>query len=264
MTLYADVLFAINFSMDFLSLFICSIILHKKAERKRIIMASLIGALYGVIDVVFSKSQLLSLLFCVLISILMCLISFFEKSIKRILITILVYWGVSASLGGVMSLLYSLLNRLFYDIIKSYSSVSIYNGSRFFIIASLTAVVSIIVSRIFTSKKDVKAIEIKIIYENCVYKIQALCDSGNLLVEPISQKPVILVAEKTRMGKVLASKEDKYKRYIPYKDVGGEGILKGAIPDKVYVGDNLVDAIVAPIKHNDFAGYDALVPRALI
>lgn len=264
MTLYADVLFAINFSMDFLSLFICSIILHKKAERKRIIIASLIGALYGVIDVIFSKSQLLSLIFCVLISAVMCLISFFEKSLKRLFITFLVYWGVSAALGGTMSLIYSILNRIFYDVIKNYSEVSIYNGARFFIIASITAIVSIVVSRIFTSKKDVKAVEIKIIYEGSEYKIQALCDSGNLLVEPISQKPVVLVSEKTRVGRALLNKEDRYKRYIPYKDVSGEGILKGVTPEKIYVGDNLVDAIIAPINKVGFAGYDALVPRALI
>ncbi len=264
MTLYADVLFAINFSMDFLSLFICSIILHKKIGRKRIIFASMLGAFYGVIDVIFSKSQIVSILLCVVVSIIMCIIVFYEKSIKRMLLTFVMYWGVSAGLGGIMSLMYSALNKILYDIIKDYPQKSAYNGARFFIIASITAVVSIIVSRIFTKKKDVKAIEVKIKYDSVEYKLQGLCDSGNLLVEPLSLKPVILVSDDSKMGRIIASKDDKFKRYIPFKDVSGNGILKGVIPEKIYVGDNLVDAVVTPIENKSFAGYQALIPASLV
>ena len=61
MILYADVLFAINFSMDFLALFICSIVLHKKLSKNRIIIASILGAFFGVFDVAFEFNQVLSI-----------------------------------------------------------------------------------------------------------------------------------------------------------------------------------------------------------
>ncbi|MBE6662940.1 MAG: hypothetical protein E7602_00380 [Ruminococcaceae bacterium] len=264
MILYADILFAINFSMDFLALFICSIILHKKLNKKRIIIASLIGALFGVLDVIVQLNQVLSILFSVVIAIVMCLISFTEINLKKAILTNLTYWGVSACLGGVMSLLFSFFNRIFGEYIEKYSQESAYNGARFLIIASLTAIVSIIFTRIFTTKKDVKATEITIKFDKKEYKLEALCDSGNMLCDPILVKPVILVTCKSKIGKTIKTKDDIRKRYIPYSDVSGSGILKGIIPESVCVGKNKVDAIIAPIEKNDFAGYEALVPSNLI
>ncbi|MBQ8545897.1 MAG: sigma-E processing peptidase SpoIIGA [Clostridia bacterium] len=262
--LYADVLFAINFSMDFLALFICSIILHKKLLRKRIVIAALLGGLFGVFEVILPINQILSILLSVLVAFFMCLIAFFEKSAKRIIITNLMYWGVSAGLGGVMSLLYSILNKLLAEVIANYSQTTAYNGARFFIIAAITAIVSIIFSRIFTSKKDVSSTEITVRLDEIDFKMNALCDSGNMLCDPILSKPVILVSCESKIGKIITSKEDKRKRFIPYSDVSSSGILKGIIPEMVKIGDNIVDAVIAPIEKKDFAGYEALVPSKLL
>lgn len=264
MTLYADVLFAINFSMDFLSLFLCSIILHKKTTKLRMLIASVIGATYGVLDVIFIKKQILSIIICILMSIIICIIAFFEKNIRRVLLTIFVYWGISATLGGLMSLLYSFLNRLFFEFLAEFPVKNAYNGARFFLIVSITAIVSIFFSRIFSKKGDIKATVVTIEYEGESYKITALCDSGNMLTDPLSGKPVVLVSEKTRLAKKLEKVDDKFKRYIPYSDVSGKGMLKGIIPKKIIVGENLVDAIVAPINKDSFASYEALVPQTLV
>lgn len=264
MTLYADILFAINFSMDFLSLFLCSIILHKKTTKLRMLIASVIGAIYGVLDVIFIRKEILSIVICILMSIIICIIAFFEKNLKRMLLSIFVYWGISATLGGLMSLLYSFLNRIFLDFLAEYPVKSVYNGARFFLIVSITAIVSIFFSKIFTNKKDIKATEVTIEYGGEKYKITALCDSGNMLTDPLSGKPVVLVSKKTRLGNKLEKVDDKFKRYIPYNDVSGKGMLKGIVPQKIKVGENLVDAIVAPINKDDFASYEALVPQTLV
>ena len=174
------------------------------------------------------------------------------------------YWGVSAGLGGLMSLLYSVLNSVLYDFLKNYPQSSAYNGARFFIIASITAIISMVFSRIFTSKKDIKSVEITIEYAKENYKIIALCDSGNILTEPISGKPVIILSNSTKLGKIISENEDKNIRYIPYKDVCGKGIIKGVLPKKIIIEKNEVDAIIAPVDKKDFAGYEALVPISLI
>jgi hypothetical protein len=166
MVVYADILFAINFSMDFFSLFLSSLILHRKISKKRIIIASLIGAIYGVFDVVLFYNTLLSVISCIIVSIVMCLIVFRLKNLKGFIIANIMYWGVSAGLGGLMSLIYSLLNKIFSEFLESTQKSEAYNGARFFVIASITAIISLIVSRIFTSKKDLKASEIKVIYED--------------------------------------------------------------------------------------------------
>lgn len=264
MTLYVDILFAINFSMDFLALFICSIILHKKTTKFRIVLSALIGATFGVLAVIFSFGVILELIFSIICSFVMCLVAFLEKNLKRLLLTFITFWVISMGLGGIMSLLYSLLNKLLYKVIDQYSQSTAYNGSRFFIIASITAIVAIVFSRIFASKKDIKTVDVTIELEKETYKFTALCDSGNILTEPISSKPVILVSSISKIGNKIKDMDERLKRYIPFSDVSGKGLIQGVIPKRVIVGDNLVDAVIAPIERKKFADYEGLVPTALL
>ena len=264
LTLYVDVLFAINFSMDFLALFISSMILHKKATKIRMIISSLLGATFGVIEVLSTLNWAWSLIFSLTVSILMCIIAYKEKYFKRLIFTLITFWIVSASLGGAMSFLYSVLNKVLSSVIKSFSPSISYNGARFFIIVSLTAIVGIVFSRIFSKKKDVKSTEITVLIDKIEYKIKALCDSGNMLTEPISSRAVILVCEKTPLGKKIKEIDNRFKRYIPYSGVDSGGILMGYVPSEIYIGDNLVDAIIATLKKDSFAGYDGLVPITLM
>lgn len=55
-------------------------------------------------------------------------------------------------------------------------------------------------------------------------------DTGNSVVEPFSQIPVIIV-EKSVFGK----NEIPTTRIIPYKALGNHGILNGFKPDKVFI-----------------------------
>ncbi len=228
------------------------------------IVSALVGALFGVIEVIISLNYALSIVFSIVISLVMCLIAFFEKSLKRFFLTFITFWIVSMGLAGAMSLLYSVLNKLLSGVIEKYSQETAYNGARFFIIASITAIVAIVFSRIFTSKKDVKSVEVIIELESNEYKITGLCDSGNMLTEPLSAKPVILVSSFSKIGKKINKLDDKLKRYIPYRDVSNDGILKGIIPKRVLVGGNLVDTIIAPVEKKSFAEYEALVPSSLL
>ena len=264
MIVYADILFAINFSMDFLALFICSLILHTKTGRIRIVLSSAFGGFFGVLEVVLPFNQMLSLILSVIVSFTMCKIAYKQCKGKRFLTTYLMFWGISAGLGGVMSLTYSFLNNIFQDIIVKYSPSGVYNGARFLLIASITAIVSIVFSRIFASRKDISSAKLSITLDNVKYDMEALCDTGNMLSDPILAKPVILVSKRSKIGKKIGLKDDIKKRIIPYSDVSGRGILRGVVPEAVMVGENLVDAIVAPIDTNDFAGYEALVPAKLI
>ena len=52
MTVYADVLFAVNFCMDLLSLYGAGVILDRRKRSVRMLLAAAIGALYGVLEIV--------------------------------------------------------------------------------------------------------------------------------------------------------------------------------------------------------------------
>ena len=262
--IYADILFAINFSMDFLSLFITSMIVKRKTSRTRIIIASLVGALYGVLDVTLGLNRIWGALICIIFTVLMCVIAFFGTGVKGILVSSALLLGVGATLGGTMSIVYSFLNKIFAEIIKSVRPSDAYNSARFFLIASVSAIISIIFARIFLREKNNKTATLKIDYDGAEYTFYALVDSGNKLCDPLSQKPVILVSNSSKIARNINNKDDKYKRFIPYKDVGGEGILKGVIPKKIYVNDNLVDGVVCVTENGEFSSFDALIPSSLV
>jgi hypothetical protein len=119
--------------------------------------------------------------------------------------------------------------------------------------------------------------------------MRAFCDSGNLLRDPISAKPVIAVEAERMNGlvptalcraadgralsdAVLTLPEGAHSnfRLIPAKTAAGEGLLVGFLPDHVYIReDNAkeareVSALVALTKLNEKAGMEALLPGELM
>lgn len=264
MTVYVDVLFAINFSMDFISLFICATVMRRKIHKRRILAASAVGGIYGVFEVLCNMNTLVAAIAGVLISFVMCFIAYYEKSIKRFTLMYVMYWGVSATLGGVMSLLYNFLNKVLAEQIQNYSFAKVYTGARFFIIAALTALVSMLFGKLYSAKKDVRQAHIEVKICGNIYGLEALCDSGNMLTEPISGKSVILVTKESNIGKVLENIPIKLRRYIPYSAVGADGIIIGALPEYVKIDGSTADAIIASVEKKNFAGYEAIVPLSLV
>ena len=203
-------------------------------------------------------------IFNILVSVLMCIIAYKKSSIGRLITSIILFWGVSASLGGIMSLVYSFVNKLFYEYIKDYSYTEIYSGARFFIVASLSVLIAVIVNGVYSTKKEIRETEVLIEFKGEVFKLNGLCDSGNLLKEPISGKNVILISKNTKLGQIIEKEQEIKKRYVPYNVVNGEGVLKGIIPNKIIINKNEVNAIVAPIENKNFCGLDAIVPISLL
>lgn len=264
MTLYVDVLFAINFSMDFLSLFFTAKLLHKNTAKARILIASLIGGLYGIIDVLVQFPPVIKAIICVLVPFLMCTLALFEKNIKRLIVSFLMYWATSFVLGGIMSVLYSFANKVFAEYLSNSTSEVTYNGVRFFIVVSLTVIFMLIFGKVFVSKKDLKSASVEVLYEGKSYRFDGLCDSGNIVTDPLSGRAVLLIGMKNELGKIIESKDEMQKRFIPYSDVTSKGILKGIIPEKIKVNNNEVDAIIAPIDKEKFGDYEALIPASLL
>lgn len=112
---------------------------------------------------------------------------------------------------------------------------------------------------------------INICCSNKIININALVDTGNSLIEPISSKPVI-IAEYSALKEVLPEKlveiyekkresnlmeivsaisEDSFKnslRIIPFKSVGKEkGMMIGFVADSVKIKDNIINKPVIGI-----------------
>ncbi|MBQ7760713.1 MAG: sigma-E processing peptidase SpoIIGA [Clostridia bacterium] len=259
-TLYVDVLFAINFSMDFVSLFLCGKLLHKRIPKLRLIVASVVGGLYGVLSLLLNVSLVVEIIICVAVSLIMCTIVFFEKNIRAVSVSIIVFWIISSLLGGVMSFLYTLANKLLAEYINSYTYEVVYSGARFFVIASVTILITSFFCRIFFNNKDKKTVKIIVIYKNKEFALNGLCDSGNMLRDPLSNKCVILVCFECTLAKEIIKEEEIHKRFIPYTDISGSGILKGVIPTKIIIENKEVSAVVAPASQKALMEMRRLYP----
>lgn len=73
-------------------------------------------------------------------------------------------------------------------------------------------------------------------------ELRALFDTGNLLTDPISGKPVSVIEESEAVRQWIAKYPQKYKA-IPYQSIGNEhGILEGIVVDelRIWAGEEQV------------------------
>ena len=86
--------------------------------------------------------------------------------------------------------------------------------------------------------------------------LPAVVDTGNLLVEPVSNLPVIVVEKAALQG--LA--QGRRTRPVPFASVGGEGVLPAFAADAVRVDGREVEAYIAVYDGALAEGGRALVP----
>lgn len=104
-----------------------------------------------------------------------------------------------------------------------------------------------------------KRVLLRIILEDRTLEVMALADSGNLLTEPLSGKPVIIV-ERALLP------DCSHGRPVPYATLGGEGFLYAVRPRlvQVYLGGwHVIDAMIAP-SDTQINGTQAILDSALL
>ena len=195
MVVYGDLLFLINFSMDFLCFYISCLLLHQKLPLLRAFLSSLVGGAYSVAALFIAASKIQALALDVLVLVLMCLIVYLRKETTcgKILKGIFLYFFVSALLGGLMTALFSLFNRI--EILAN--DMGMNEEIDVWIFALLVIVGSLITlkgGKIFRSSSSTKTVTLQIESELGRAELCALVDSGNLATEPISGKSVAFVS----------------------------------------------------------------------
>ncbi len=276
-TLYADVLFFVNFSMDFITLWISAILTSRPRSALRMSLAAALGGLYGVLSVVFHIGGLLTYLLAGTVSILMCLIAFGIDSIFALIKQSALVFGCGALLGGIMTALLSLGGS--YEK-ENYQKSGGITG----LLAAVSVILVYITVRLICNTKNKKTALVKIKWKEREVSFFALCDSGNLLRDPFSGDPVIPVSKETVIklcgedvtdallmldGEML-SKHGISLRLIPHRCDSQSSIIGGFIPDSVTVEcdkrKNRVRCVIAPrnCPENYYAGHPATLPSSLL
>lgn len=285
--IYGDVLFLINFSMDFLTLFIVSKILHRPVRTAPMILSAGIGAIYGVASAVLPGNVLFELVINLAVSLLMCYIVFD----RRLLSCTALFYTVGLLLGGAVTATFEIINR--------------FRGSRYIsfngnveplagrvspgwmaVIALVTGIAAIVGGRF--ARKNAKAPEVKIHITDGdrSLNLTGLCDSGNLLCEPIGGAPVIITGSGLLSGLVPEALRPAFSeggiarldsiglslmrkvRIIPVSHAGGEGVMVGFMPEHAEINGIPRKVCIAcrcdAADPPDFGGYEAIVPSVLV
>lgn len=287
--IYGDLLFLINLGMDALGLYLTGRLLHRKLSHIRIWLASALGGLYSVAALLMDTGQTVALLTDIAICLVMCAVTFWGKNsggLGRFLGTALLYFILSMALGGIMTALYHLLNKLELQLPADSEGEGI-EVWLFALLALPATFLSLWGGRICKRAASVAVCSVEIEVVGKSVTLEGIVDTGNLLREPLSGRAVLCVdaslllprlptelAEELRLdgfSEAPAYRESPYRlRLIPVATAEGTGLLAGFLPDRITLRwehrgkekTKAVDAIVAVSHH--LRGVQALVPAELI
>ena len=194
MTIYIDVVLIENLIMNYIILLATGIILKKQIKNTRLIIASFIGAIYSIIAYVSTLEIYSNIVLKLLLSIVIVYIAYNPQKLKALWKDILIFYLTSFVFGGAaFALIYVIKpqeilmkNGLF---LGTYPLKTAILGG---IIGFTLIVVAFKLVKNKISKKDMFC-EIEIKINNHIIKTVAMIDTGNLLKEPITNTPVIVV-----------------------------------------------------------------------
>ena len=201
MTIYLDIVLMENLIMNFIILLATGLILKEQIKKIRLLLASLLGAIYSVVSYVSILEIYASMLLKIILSIVIIYIAFNPQTIKKMWKDLLLFYLTSFVFGGAaFALIYIvkpqdilMRNGLF---LGTYPLKSILLGA---IIAFIVIMAAFTVVKSKITKKDMFT---KVAFELNGKKVEtvAMIDTGNLLKEPITNTPVIVVQNGMLLG----------------------------------------------------------------
>lgn len=194
MTIYIDVVLIENLIMNFIILLATGLILKEKIKTIRLLLSSLLGAIYSIISYMSILEIYSSMALKIILSIVMIYIAFNPQNMKKMWKDILIFYLTSFVFGGAaFALIYIvkpqdilMKNGLF---LGTYPLKTILLGA---IIAFIIIMAAFTVVKSKITKKDMFC-KIEIQLNGKKIETTAMIDTGNLLKEPITNTPVIVV-----------------------------------------------------------------------
>jgi stage II sporulation protein GA (sporulation sigma-E factor processing peptidase) len=263
MVVNIDILVIENSIVNYFLLYITSQTLRIRKSFKNIALPAFVGGIY-VITLIFPKLYVLTELpFKLFIALLMVFILFYKSSILFYTKALFIYLLYSMVLAGIcffIELNYNDgINSLFYNF--SYKKLML---ALILLYLTLNRLVLFIRSRIELSSL---IFSIDIVFKNGEKTVKAFLDTGNELIEPATNLPVMIL-ECELMDRTI---EDKETFYIPYRVINGkENKLKGFKPEfiRIHKGEVVeVRQVIVALCENKLSSmgdYNALLSRGII
>ena len=278
MIVYADIVFIENLIINYVILYVTTLLKKIKVSYFRILLSAICGSVYAIVSIIVSDNIISK----IILSIVMILIIYPTKDIRKFLETLAIFYLVSITTGGASIAISYLVNGY---------KINTVNGATIvdfpILFSSIGLILGIILIKITINNVKSKITQKNIFYDLEVFignkrtKIPALLDTGTMLKDPISQKPVIVATKRSlknvipqeilediknilggdRLGDIKPF-ENRIK-VIPFKSLGNEhGMLIGIKSNKIIVDNNEIKDVIIGIYEKEFSRrkrYDALI-----
>ena len=260
MTIYLDVVLLENLCMNYIIIFATGYIMKLKQKQWRLVLSSLLGSIYAVVSYLEILPLYSSFAVKMLLSVGMVYLAYKANGIKMLAKQLVLFYLVSFVFGGcAFALLYFVKPQ---DI---FMRNGVYVGTYPLKIALLGGIVGFMITYIAfkvvktkLKKKDM-IYDVKITLHEKSLNLKAMLDTGNLLKEPITGMPVVVV-EKEKLYSLMPAnllnhieeliggdgqeklneiEEKEYLtklRVIPFSSIGKQnGLMLGLKADKVTI-----------------------------
>jgi len=256
MKIYLDIVMILNFVIDFILLLTVSLILKRNIKITRIMLGAFIGGV-SILFLFFNINSAVLFLFKLIISILMILTAFGYKTFKYTLVNILYLYMSSIILGGFLYLLNLEFSYKHIGVIFFNNGLSI---NFIFLIIFSPIILYIYIKQTKNLRYNYSNYySIEIINKNKKYKYTAYMDSGNVLVDNLTKKIVILIDKRKLLFNI------KEFRLIPYMGVNGSNMIKVVKIDKLIFNNKEYNNILLGIMDNiSLDGVDVILNRKLL
>lgn len=237
--IYIDELMLLNFIIDYILIDFTSKIIKININYKRKILSCLFGEI-SILYLFLNTSNIVLILFKLIIGLLMILIAFGFNDMKTYINNILYFYSFSFLLGG----------TLYYFKIESLLKY------KFFLL--FIPLIMDTYKYIFNDLKSIITLKYKVtIYLNNgnILYLNGYMDTGNNLIDPLTNKKVIIINKKVDEDYIL----------VPYRTVDDSSLMKCFKPRKVYI-DGLGERndILVGITNKKFKGFNCLLNNCLL
>ena len=228
MTIYVDLVFFINFIMDFYILSGVKFLLKLQTRFIRILLGSIVGSLSTFI--LFFKFNNIELnVIKLIISIIMIFITFGKNNIFNKLFYL---YLISIILGGS---LYLINDSLGYDVSGYLFINNGYSINLIVLIIISPIIIILYLKELIKYKKKINTqYDVIIRIKNKNINLCGFLDTGNKLVDPYFNRPIILVNKKylnMNLKKII---------YVPFSSLNNDGLLKCVKPEYILVNNKRV------------------------
>ena len=280
-TVYVDIYFLINFTVDFLALYFACAMTKIPTTILRLLLGGSAGALTAVANL-FIANEAVGYLALFAGFLLTVFITTKRVTLYRRFKFAFCFSVIEMLLGGMVYFAYGFLNKKLGSLTDPMAGGSEHRGILILAVVVLASigVFKCLVS-VFAFSAGCETVEVDIRINGRRVVAEALVDTGNLAKDPFNMKSVVLieenVAERLLHSKIKSSEDllgiDQTLgcrlRLIPVTFGKVKRLLIGFSPDAVYVktkrGLQEIDVVVAIDKDGGgYGGREALVPSVVI